>query len=156
MVSTGIPSQPALLLPITSVLFACTNNVIRSPIAAALLRSRFPKQIFVESVGVRAGERDPFVDTVMAEIGIDLSAHESKRFEDLADGSFDLVVSLSPEAQHRAVEMTRTMACDVEYWRTADPSITEGSRDQCLAAYRELRDQLDQAIGRRFAQPGSV
>ncbi|MGB1548545.1 MAG: low molecular weight phosphatase family protein, partial [Alphaproteobacteria bacterium] len=70
-------------------------------------------RVYVDSVGVRAGEVDPFAVAVMDEIGIDISRHRSKRFEDLEDTSYDLIVSLSPEAQHKAVEMTRTMAAEV-------------------------------------------
>lgn len=138
----------------TSVLFACTYNAIRSPMAEALLKRYHGKRIFVDSVGVRDGEIDPFVVTVMNEVGIDLSRHRAKTFEDLDDTSFDLVVSLSPEAQHSAVEMTRTTACDVEFWRTFDPTVLEGSRDVMLDAFRSVRDWLDRRIRDRFPPIG--
>ena len=90
-----------------------------------------------------AGDRSiDFAVAVMDEIGIDIAKHQAKTFDDLEDTSFDLIISLSPEAQHRAVEMTRTMACEVEFWNTFDPSIVEGSREARLDAYREVRDQL--------------
>lgn len=133
-----------------SVLFACTFNAIRSPMAEALLKHVHGRRIYVDSVGVRAAELDPFVVTVMQELGIDLSRHRGKTFDDLADTSFDVVVTLSPEAQHKAVEMTRTMACDVEYWATLDPTWIEGSREATLGAYREVRDQLLRRIRTRF------
>lgn len=145
----------AEILPpsITSVLFACTHNSIRSPMAEAILKKLHGKRIYVDSVGVREGDLDPFAVAVMAEIGIDLARHRSKSFDQLEDTSFDLVVSLSPEAQHRAVEMTRTMACEVEFWHTFDPSVVEGSREARLAAYRTVRDGLMRRIALRFPPP---
>jgi protein-tyrosine-phosphatase len=134
----------------SAVLFSCTQNAIRSPMAEAILKSLQPGKIFVDSVGVRATEIDPFAIEVMAEIGIDLSHHRAKSFQALDDSSFDLVVSLSPEAQHSAVELTRWMACDVEYWPTFDPSVVEGSRDMRLDAYRKVRDELLARITQRF------
>lgn len=139
----------------TSVLFACTYNAIRSPMAEALLKRFHGRRIYVDSVGVRGdAEIDPFVLVVMDEIGIDLHKHRCKTFDDLEDTSFDLVVSLSPEAQHRAVEMTRTMACEVEFWNTFDPSLVDGNRETRLAAYRAVRDTLMEQIRRRFPPPG--
>ena len=104
-----------------SVLFACTQNAIRSPMAEAIAKQLFGHRIYVDSVGVWAHEIDGFAVAVMDEIGIDISGHKPKSFDDLEDSSFDLIISLSPEAQHRAVEMTRTMACDVEFWPTRSP-----------------------------------
>ena len=137
-----------------SVLFACTSNALRSPMAEAIAKHLFGHVVYVDSVGVRAGELDGFAVAVMDEIGIDLSAHKPKTFGDLEDAFFDLVVSLSPEAQHRAVEMTRTMACELEFWNTFDPSIAEGSRETVLDAYRGVRDGLmDRVAGRFEAAP---
>ncbi len=133
-----------------SVLFACSQNAIRSPMAEGLLKHFLGHRVYVDSVGVRAGEVDPFAVVVMEEIGIDVSKHRSKSFDQLEDTSYDLIVSLSPEAQHRAVELTRTMACDVEFWRVLDPSLIEGSRETRLQAYREIRDQLLRRIQERF------
>jgi protein-tyrosine-phosphatase len=138
-----------------SVLFCCTYNSIRSPMAEGMLKYLHGRRIFVDSVGVRASEIDGFVVAVMDEIGIDLSKHRSKTFDDLEDTSFDLIVSLSPEAQHSAVEMTRTMACDVEFWPTMDPSVVEGSRDERLDAYRDVRDKLMARIRERFPPAGA-
>jgi protein-tyrosine-phosphatase len=133
-----------------SVLFACNHNAIRSPMAAALLRDLHSRRIFVDSVGVRPMAIDPFAVAVMAEFGIDLRGHVAKSFEDLEDLSFDLVISLTPEAQHRAVELTRSMACDVEFWPSLDPTAVEGSRGEILAAYRGLRDSLWRRVQERF------
>lgn len=134
----------------SAVLFSCTMNAIRSPMAEAILKHLHGTRIYVDSVGVRSQEIDGFAIAVMAEIGVDLQGHSAKVFEDLEDSSFDLVVSLSPEAQHKAVEMTRTMACEVEFWHTFDPSCIEGSRDDKLEAYRQVRDTLLAKIKDRF------
>jgi len=116
----------------------------------ALLKHLLGHKIYVDSVGVRPLGIDPFVVEVMEEIGIDLSQHQGKAFDDLEDTSYDLIISLSPEAQHSAVEMTRTMACDVEFWQTLDPSMIEGSRENRLDAYRQVRDFLKRRIENRF------
>ncbi|MGK9167087.1 arsenate reductase ArsC [Inquilinus limosus] len=134
----------------TSVLFTCTHNAIRSPMAEAILKHVAGSRIFVDSVGVRPGELDPFTVAVMQEIGIDLSRHRPKSFDDLEDDNFDLVISLSPEAQHRAVEMTRTTACDLEFWNTFDPTAIEGNRETRMAAFRQVRDLLLARIRERF------
>lgn len=139
-----------------AVLFACGLNSVRSPIAAGLLAQMFGRTMYVGSAGVRKGELDPFAVTVMAEIGIDISKHKPLTFEELEEWeglNFDLVVTLSPEAHHRALELTRTSAVDVAYWPTADPSAVEGSRAQVLEAYRDVRDQLLARIRERFAGP---
>ncbi|MEZ5776086.1 MAG: arsenate reductase ArsC [Hyphomicrobiaceae bacterium] len=138
-----------------AVLFACTMNAVRSPMAAAILRHLLGHRIYVASAGVRAGEPDPFIIQVMDEIGIDVSGHTPNAIADLYDTSFDLVISLSPEAHHQALEMTRTMAVDVEYWPTLDPSLQQGNRDQRLDAYRALRDQLFRRIKQRFHLEGA-
>lgn len=134
----------------SSVLFACTFNSIRSPMAEALLKHLHGRHIYVDSVGVREHPLDPFAAAVMEEIGIDLKRHRAKTFDNLEDTSYDLVISLSPEAQHSAVELTRTMACDVEFWPVFDPTAVEGSREETLAAYRMVRDHLRKRILERF------
>lgn len=133
-----------------SVLFACTQNAIRSPMAESYLKHIHGRRVYVDSVGVRTGLVDGFAIAVMDEIGIDISNHHPKSFDDLEDTTFDLVMTLSPEAHHRALELTRTMAVDVELWNTMDPTIVHGSREQRLDAYRQVRDSLIARIDRRF------
>ncbi|MCK5445691.1 MAG: arsenate reductase ArsC [Rhodospirillaceae bacterium] len=133
-----------------AVLFSCTQNSIRSPIAEGLLKDLHGTEIYVDSVGVRALEVNGFAIEVMAELGIDITKHKAKTFDDLEDSSFDLVISLSPHAQHKAVELTRFMACEVEFWHTFDPSVIDGSRDVRLDAYRAVRDELKKRILERF------
>ena len=140
------------------MLFACGLNSVRSPIAAGLFAQIFGRSIYVGSAGARKGELDPFAVAVMAEVGIDISRHKPITFEELEDWeglNFDLIVTLSPEAHHRALELTRASAVDVEYWPTADPSAVEGNRTQRLDAYREVREQLLARIQERFARPSS-
>jgi protein-tyrosine-phosphatase len=134
-----------------AVLFACTLNAVRSPMAAALMRHLYGKFVYIDSVGARPGEPDVFAVEAMEEIGIEIGRHKPKSFEDLEDTSFDLIVTLSPEAHHKAMELTRTMAVDVEYWPTFDATAIEGSRAQRLDAYRAVRDELMRHIERRFA-----
>ena len=134
----------------SAILFACTMNSVRSPMAEGLLKHFFGHMIYVDSAGARARGIDGFAVKVMDEIGIDISKHRSKTFDDLEDNSFDIVISLSPEAQHKAVEMTRVMACEVVFWNTFDPTIIEGNREIRLDAYRHVRDQLMIKIKERF------
>ncbi len=138
-----------------SVLFACTMNAIRSPMAAAILKFFHDRRIYVDSVGVRAGDPDPLVTEVLDEVGIPLKGHVTQDFAQLEDDFFDIVVSLSPEAHHRAVEFMRDAAVEVEFWRMPDPSLVEGNRTQRLDAYRGLRDTLMERIYRRFPPAGS-
>ena len=134
-----------------AVLFSCTMNSVRSPMAEAAARYYFGKEIFIASAGVRKGETDPFAIAAMEEIGIDLSKHRPRTFEELDDDSFDLIVTLSPEAHHAALEMTRTSAVDVVYWPTFDPTVVQGSREQMLDAYRAVRDRLVEQVKRRLS-----
>jgi len=135
----------------SAVLFACTMNAIRSPMAEGILKFLHGERIYIDSVGVRPIEINGYCLAVMDEIGIDMSQHKAKSFDDLEDSYFDLVIPLSPEAQHSAVEMTRVMACDVEFWNTFDPSLVESeNRETVLDAFRTVRDQLMQRIKERF------
>jgi protein-tyrosine-phosphatase len=144
-----LPDQ-AVSTHATAVLFTCTHNAVRSPMAEGILKHLLGHRIFVDSVGVRPEDLDLFAVQVMDEIGIDIAQHHPKSFDDLEDDSFDEVISLSPEAQHRAVEMTRVMACEVVFWNTFDPTVVEGSREVRLDAYRQVRDQLMQRIKDHF------
>ena len=136
-----------------AVLFACGLNSVRSPMAVGLFRQIIGPASYVSSAGVRKDELDPFAVAALDEVGIDISRHRPTTFEELEDWeglNFDLIVTLSPEAHHKALELTRTIAADVEYWPTPDPTIVEGSREQRLDAYREMRDGLMRRIKQRF------
>lgn len=140
--SDGDPPRPRP----QSVLFACTFNAIRSPMAEGLARRLFGRDIYFASAGIKAGELDGFAVAAMDEIGIDISQFKPHTFEDLEDTTFDLIISLSPEAHHRALEFTRTMAVEAIYWPTLDPTAVDGSRERRLEAYRGVRDSLDARI----------
>jgi protein-tyrosine-phosphatase len=140
-----------------AVLFACGLNAVRSPMAAGLFQQLFGKTVYVGSAGVQKGELDPFAVAAMAEIGIDISRHKPVTFEQLEELeglNFDLIVTLSPRAHHKALELTRTLAAEVEYWPTVDPTAAEGNREQRLEAYRQVRDQLLARIRERFGKAG--
>jgi protein-tyrosine-phosphatase len=142
-----------------AVLFACGQNSVRSPMAASLLQQMFPQALYVRSAGVKKGELDPFAVAVMAELGQDISKHKPTTFEELDDWeglNFDLIITLSPEAHHKALDLTRAIAADVEYWPTLDPTDTEGNREQKLAAYREVMDGLLLRLRKRFAKGGAA
>jgi protein-tyrosine-phosphatase len=145
------PSRPH------AVLFACGMNAIRSPMAAGLFEQLYGKAIHVGSAGVQKGELDPFAVAVMEEVGVDIARHKPVTFEELEELeglSFDLIVTLSPPAHHKALELTRTISAEVEYWPIVDPTGIEGNREQRLDAYREVRDQLLARIRERFGRPG--
>lgn len=137
--------------PASAVLFACTHNAVRSAMAEGLLKHLLGHRVYVDSVGVRPSDLDPFAVAVLDELGIDISRHRPKGFDELEDQSYDEVVTLSPEAQHRAVEMTRAMACEVIFWNTFDPTLIEGSRETRLDAYRQVRDELLRRIKSHFS-----
>ena len=137
-----------------AILFACNFNRVRSAMAEGLMKLMFGERVYVDSCGLRLdeeGEPDPFVVAVMDELGVDVSRQRPKTF-DAVDDSFDLVVSLTPEAQHRAVELARHNAVELEYWPTHDPTLAMGSREAVLAAYRETRDALAARIRERFGK----
>lgn len=136
-------SQPS------SVLFVCGMNSIRSPIAEALMHKLFP-QIYVASAGVKKGERDPFATAVIAEAGMTMSEHNPRGLEELADGFFDLVITLTPQAHHAVLAQMHGFSFDIEYWPTPDPALATGSREQILDAYRDVRQSLEKRILDRF------
>jgi len=141
-----------------AVLFMCGLNSIRSPMAEAIARHYLPQSVYVASAGVRRGERDPFVDIVLDEIGLSLGKHQPHMLDDLEDDYFDLIVTLAPEAHHVALDITRSWAVDIAYWPTPDPTVATGTREQILDAYRAVRDHLGKLILARLATatPASV
>jgi protein-tyrosine-phosphatase len=141
-----------------TVLFACNFNHVRSPMAAAMMRQMFGHAVYVESCGLKrrpSDECDPMVVAVMDEVGLDLAGHAPRSFDDL-DSTFDLVISLTPEAHHRAMELSRGRAVALEYWPTPDPTLgEERSREAALSAYRALRDGLRARLKTRFGSPST-
>ena len=131
----------------------CGMNAVRSPMAELLAKQVLPSDIFLGSAGVHRGERDPFVDAVLAEEGLSLGERHPRSVDDLDDAYFDLIITLSPQAHHAALEFTRSMSVDVEYWPTPDPTTITGTREQIMAAYRDVRERLKARIRNRFLLP---
>ncbi|MFD1193929.1 low molecular weight phosphatase family protein [Seohaeicola saemankumensis] len=131
-----------------SVLFCCDHNAVRSPMAEGIMKKFYGAETYVQSVGVYNDmEIDGFAIAVCQEIGVELSRHRSRSFDEMEEwgehlSSFDLVVALSPASQRRALELTRIYHLDVEYWPIMDPTGLGESREVKLNAYRQTRDQI--------------
>ncbi|MES5098313.1 low molecular weight phosphatase family protein [Agrobacterium sp. BA1120] len=135
-----------------AILFMCGMNSIRSPMAEVIAKQLVAPGIYIQSAGVRAGERDPFVDAVLDEAGLTLGKHKPRTLEEIEDDFFDLIITLTPEAHHAALELTRSNALDVVYWPTMDPTVATGTREHILEAYREVREHLTKLISERLPQ----
>ncbi len=144
------------IAPKRNILFACSLNAVRSPMAEGILRHLVGSRLSVQSAGVRAGDVDHYAADVLAEIGIDISKHCPAELSSLEDAPIDLIISLSPEAHHKALEMTRTAPIDVEYWPTLDATALpdDANDEQIRESYRKVRDQLFRRIKMRFAVSG--
>jgi protein-tyrosine-phosphatase len=136
-----------------SILFVCSQNSVRSPMAEALAKRLYGRSVFIDSAGVRAVDVDALAVAALDELGIDVHRHLAKTFDDIDPESFDLIVTLSPEAHHRALEETRGTAAEVEYWPVGDPTAIEGTREARLAAYRQTRDLILGRLKARFGVP---
>ena len=137
---------------ITSVLFICNFNAVRSPMAEVLMKHYLGSKIFIDSVGLRpeTDEANPFTISVLDEVGLDLSSHVPKSFDELNDSSYDLMITLSPDSHHKALQMTRTMSSIVEFWPIFDPTKAQGNREAIMDGFRSLRSILDLKIRSRF------
>ncbi|KAB0680378.1 low molecular weight phosphatase family protein [Aureimonas leprariae] len=147
-------TSPGAARPVSSVLFVCGMNAIRSPMAEAVTRALLPK-VYTVSAGVRKGDADPIVGAVLAERGLTLGLRQPQSMEELADSYFDLIVTLAPEAHHVALDLTGAQAVEVEYWPMPDPSAVEGSRAQILDAYRDVLSRIEAKIMERLAPAGA-
>jgi protein-tyrosine-phosphatase len=137
-----------------AILFMCGMNSIRSPMAEVIAKQLIAPGIYIQSAGVRSGERDPFVDAVLDEVGLTLGKHKPRTLEEIEDDFFDLIITLTPEAHHSALELTRSNSLDVIYWPTMDPTVVTGTREQILDAYRDVRDYLTRMITERLPSRG--
>ncbi|MEO6396749.1 MAG: hypothetical protein ABIO40_12670 [Devosia sp.] len=131
------------------MLFVCSMNSVRSPIAAALARKFFPGRLLARSAGVRSGKADGFVHEIMEEIGVDMSVHTPHTMSELVATHFDLVITLSADAP-AAVEKRGLEMGAVEHWPMPDPTEMEGNREAVLSAYRTLRDTLQKRVRERL------
>ena len=137
---------------VSAVLFACNINAVRSAMAEAMVKHAFPGKIFVDSCGVTPGLQDGFATAVMHEIGLDMSAHEPKSFDDLDSGFYDLIISFSPEAHGVARALTRNIDCETLYWPVDNLANLTGSRDEMLRAYRHVRDDISDKLSIYFGK----
>lgn len=127
---------------LASVLFVCTLNSVRSPIAEGLARQILDRTVYIESAGLTRSERDGFTLAVLREIGIDLSPDAHRTLNDVGLEGFDVVVTLSSEANAVVSERLRSTAVTHLNWPVDDPTQAGGARDTRLAAYRAVRDQI--------------
>lgn len=142
-----------------SVLFCCDHNAVRSPMAEGMMKKFYGRAAYVQSAGVKNDmEIDGFAIAVSDEIGIELSRHRARSFEEMQAwgddlGGFDLVVALSPASQRQALELTRVFHLDIEYWPILDPTGLAEGREAKLAMYRATRDQIRDRMIARFGPP---
>ena len=129
-------------IQVGAILFACNINSVRSVMAEAMVKHAFPGKIFVDSCGVTPGIQDRFATAVMHEIGLDMSAHEPKSFDDLDSGFYDVIISFSPEAHDAARALTQNIDCETLYWPVDNLANLTGSREEMLRAYRHVRDNI--------------
>ncbi len=142
-----------------SVLFCCDHNAVRSPMAEGLMKKFYGTDTYVQSAGVKSDlEINGFSISVCDEMGVELSRHRSRSFDEMEEwgddlSSFDLVVALSPASQRRALELTRFFHLDVEYWPILDPTGLGETREDKLVQFRAARDQIAGRLVARFGPP---
>ena len=130
--------------------------------AEGLMKKYYGTRAYVQSAGVRNDmEIDGFSIAVCKEMGIELSRHRSRSFEEMEQwgddlSQFDLIVALSPASQRMALELTRYHHLDIEYWPILDPTGLADARDAKLSAYRQARDQIRDRMLARFGPPTEV
>ena len=139
-----------------SVLFCCDHNAVRSPMAEGIMKKMYGMRCYIQSVGVKNDlEIDGFSIAVCAELGVELSRHRSRSFDEMEDwgddlSSFDLVLALSPASQRRALDLTQFYHLDVEYWPILDPTGLGDTREARMIGYRQARDQIISRLTERF------
>jgi protein-tyrosine-phosphatase len=138
--------------PPRSILFCCTLNAVRSPMAEGLAKAMLPKSIYVDSAGLSTQTLDGFAVAAMQEIGIDIRDHNTQSFNDIRADEFELIVALSPESFARARELARAVAVDVVHWPISDPTGETGTREQRMQAYRAVRDTIRSEIRKHFVR----
>ena len=142
-----------------SVLFCCDHNAVRSPMAEGMMKAFYGQDTYVQSAGVYNDmEIDGFSVAVCQELGIELSRHRSRSFDEMQEwgddlSGFDLVVALSPASQRHALDLTRLFHLTVEYWPILDPTGLGETREAKLQQYRQARDQIKARMLERFGPP---
>lgn len=158
MTPPDAPDDPARRFP-AAVLFCCDHNAIRSPMAEGMMKKFYGRRAYVQSAGVHNDmEIDGFAIAVCQEMGIELSRHRTRSFDEMRDwgddlGQFDLIVALTPASQRQALELTRSYHLDVEYWPIMDPTGLGEGREARLSVYRQVRDHIRDRMLDRFGPP---
>lgn len=132
--------------PLQAVLFVCSLNAVRSPMAEALTRARYGRQIYVDSAGLQKSERDPFMLAALRETGIEFEDDQPHVLEEVDYEGFDLIIALSPEAYARAQMALRATAVELIHWPIPDATQATGTREQRMMAFREVRETLEKLI----------
>ena len=134
-----------------SVLFVCTLNSIRSPMAEGMMKDRFGDDVYVQSCGLEAGEKNDLMVAVMRENGIDLSGHKSKTLTQIADTSFDVVITFNKDAETAVRAVFDDSDTEINCWPTPDP--TQGAMDvrAMMDNFRAVRDVIEMRIDKKFA-----
>ncbi|MZR15050.1 low molecular weight phosphatase family protein [Maritimibacter sp. DP07] len=141
------------------MLFCCDHNAVRSPMAEGMMKKYYGDTVYVQSAGVKSEmEIDGFSIAVCEEIGVPLSNHRARSFDEMQEwgddlSAYDLIVALSPASQRKVLDLTRYNHLDVEYWPVMDPTGLGTKREEKLAAYRQARDQIRERMISRFGPP---
>ncbi|MEM6409129.1 MAG: low molecular weight phosphatase family protein [Pseudomonadota bacterium] len=139
-----------------SVLFCCDHNAVRSPMAEGMMKKFYGTDVYVQSAGVKNDlDIDGFSVAVCGELGVELTRHRTRSFEEMQEwgddlSGFDLIIALSPASQRQALELTRFFHLEVEYWPILDPTGLGEGREEKLNSYRQARDQIMDRILKRF------
>ena len=136
---------------VSSILFVCGLNSIRSPMAEVIARAQLENTAFIQSAGIQEGKRDPFVDATLNEVGLDLGDRQPRVYDPLHDNGFDIIVALSQTAHEKVLRGTKASAVEVLYWPIDDPTLVKGRRDQIIEAYRGVRSALEKKIKEQFS-----
>ena len=122
------------------ILFICTHNSARSQMAEGLLRHLGRDQFEAFSAGTEATAVRPLAIKAMAELGIDISQHQSKTLDRYLHEPFDMVITVCDTAAE---------ACPIfpgavhrRHWSFEDPSKATGTEAEQLAVYRRVRDEI--------------
>lgn len=130
------------------VLFLCTGNSARSQMAEGYLHHAAAGRFEAMSAGVEPKGLNPLAIEVMREIGIDISRQTSKDVVTLLGQHIPYVVTVCDNAKERCPILPG--AGKFLHWSFADPAAVEGTRDERLAAFRRVRDQIIANIDREF------
>ncbi len=122
------------------VLFLCTGNACRSQMAEGLVNHDLAGRVQAWSAGVQPSQVNPQAIQVMAEVGIDISGQHSKSVAELADETFDLVITLCDQTQQQCPFFPGDT--EVMHVGFPDPARATGTEAEIMAVFRQVRDAL--------------